>query len=574
MGITPLFASNKVVVKQDYNLELIFSGKHKKYYITDDIDLNSRTIVIGEGSTLVFKGGSFCNGKLVGNNTRIKADDYEIFRRGYTRYRAYKNANDSENTPPSIIKRYYDCIIIEGTWNNKKCGHNWTGLLDDSQEDVMLALRNYILLHKEGSDVLVPLIKAFGYEAMRIPGNHKIDFCGSHLDYPDDLSIWEDNSIPLPNDAVRQNLESGYGLLSLESNTTIKNLSINGKASLRQNEPLRLGVSCIISIGNANNVTLENIYISNVHGPSITAQAGSKNLTFRGCIFKDIGEHIVYSHQYKGFCRFDNCVFDTWDSERLSVYRNGLNYLYKHNPPIDKQDVSYNELYNFKLQFNDCKFYNPKRINNQGRTLGGFITGSFPAVVYVNNCIFVGSQPALNPGGGEVISEESGKNWRLILRNCDGTPVVYASRSNYNIITEFYDCVNIPFRTVYAKHYERCELILDVYEDNIENVSLSFNREFARPLIIKDCEFIDNGSSSKVNHPVFHRPIIFENCKFTNYSGRSIESNLITIKDGYSSVVMFKSCSFNLPNYQLVAGNIRDDIIYFKDCIIDSVKKE
>ena len=104
----------------------------------------------------------------------------------------------------------------------------------------------------------------------------------------------------------------------------------------------------------------------------------------------------------------------------------------------------------------------------------------------------------------------------MIVRGSDGAPYIYPSKANYNIITEFYNCVNIPFRSAYAKRYENCELFVDLYEDNIENVSPSFEKEFREPLLVKNCVFVDRGSGMKTNHPSFHRPIVFEGCRFSN----------------------------------------------------------
>lgn len=526
----PGYACPSVEVRQNMVVVRVLAGEHTKYYIREDIDLYGNTVRIGKGSTLVFRGGSFSNGTVVGNETRVDASNYEIFKRGYTRYRAYVKAGQPETAHPSLKREYHHSIIIGGTWENNTCKSNWTGLLNDSHEDVMLAVRNYILLHKPGVKVAMPAINALGYESTRIPGNHYIDFNGSTISYPENLSIWEDKTMTLPEGARHRSLESGYGLFSMEDNTTISNLTIDGKASYRQDEILRLGVSCLISVGNANNVTFEKVTVVNALGPGMTAQAGAKDLTFQKCIFRNIGEHIMYSHQYKGYCHFVGCIFDTWDSERLSVYREGKDYVYKHSPQRNVEGVTIDDLYSFELTFVNCTFNNPRRVNSQGRILGGFVTGDFPVAVKLDNCTFIGEQPVLNPGGGPNVSEEAGKNWKMIVRRCNGAPSVYPSRANYNIVTEFYDCVNIPFRTVYARRYERCTMYYDVYEDNIENVSPSYEREFSEPLIVKDCVFMDRGEETVINHPLFHRPIEYVNCRFDSNSHRAKVLDRLTVR--------------------------------------------
>lgn len=561
IAVEDSYALSHVVVNQDMDMVKVFSGKNSKYVIREDVDLEGKRVVIGDGSIIVFRGGSLSNGSVVGTNTRVKANNYEIFKRGYTRYRAFIAKESKRGYPPTLKKEYHECIVLEGTWNNRKCGTNWTGLLNKSNEDIMLAVKNYVVLHASGTKVIIPRINAFGYEMTKFPGDHTIDFNNSTISYPDDLNVWEDSTIEIPFDATPCPMESGYGLITVNSNTTVKNLSIDGKSSFRQNETIRLGVSNIICIGNSQNVRFESVILSNVLGPAMVAHPKSKDITFKNCSFYNVGEHILYSQQYLGYCRFEGCTFDTWDSERISVYRDGTNYLYKHTPYQEHGDATYEELYAFDLSFTDCTFINPKRVNSQGRTLGGFLTGNFPVVVKVNNSKFIGSAPKLNPGGKDEISEKSGKMFKMIVRGCDGAPYVYPSKANYNIITEFYNCKNIPFRIVYAKRYENCEMNIDIYEDNIENISSSFETEFSEPLIVKNCVFTDKGNNVKINHPLFHRPVVFEGCTFNSNVKRDNIAGFIAVKTNEKEVITFKSCNLYLPNIRLVDGDNSNYIV-------------
>ena len=196
-----------------------FAGEKTRYIIKENIDLGGKKIVIGKGSTLVFRGGSLANGMVVGNGTRINADNYEIFKRGYTRYRAFFKKGVSNNSPPSVEKKYHNCIILEGSWSNKKCGSRWTGLLNGSKEDAMLAIKNYVVLHLSGSNVTVPTFEARGYESTTFPGGYTIDFSNSIISYPDDLDSWVDATIIIPVDAMAAPMESGYGLITLDTHT-------------------------------------------------------------------------------------------------------------------------------------------------------------------------------------------------------------------------------------------------------------------------------------------------------------------------------------------------------------------
>ena len=484
--------NRRIFVRQDDDLVRVFETQNAFFIIEDDLDLEGQKVRIGGGSVIVFRGGTLSNGIVEGTNTRVEADDYEIFKRGYVRYRAYIEEGAKRNAPPSVKIEYHDCLFIEGTWDNSYCGKNWTGLLDNNQEDIMLAIKNFVTLHKNNAEVSFPTINAIGYERAELPGNHIIDFNHSTISYPDDLSIWEDKSITIPETATPCSLESSWGFVSIKGNTTIKNLTIDGKSEHRKNEIIRKGVSCLLYIGITDNVVIENVSIINALGPAVCSHSRTKNVLFKNCRFYNIGEHVIYSHQNLGFCHFVDCSFDTWDSERISEYRDGFDYLFKHVPLYEEHKITYEELYSFDLSFTKCTFNNPRRVNSQGRTIGGFFTGTFPVVIHLTDCKFTGAYPIINPGKGSLITEKVGKAYRLVARGCDGAPYVYSGKSNCNIITEFYDCVNIPFRTVYAKRYEKCRLFLDVYESDVENVTPGFEREFSEPLIIKDCFFTYN----------------------------------------------------------------------------------
>lgn len=57
----------------------LFSYSGIIYKIVGDIDLDGGTLTIATGSTLDFQGGSFNNGTIVGNNTKINAGLCKIF---------------------------------------------------------------------------------------------------------------------------------------------------------------------------------------------------------------------------------------------------------------------------------------------------------------------------------------------------------------------------------------------------------------------------------------------------------------------------------------------------------------
>lgn len=83
-------------------LNIMFSYSGIIYKICADIDLGGGTLTVATNSTLDFQGGSFSNGTIVGQNTKIKAGLTEIF----------------------------DNITINGTWNNNNSYLEWFNLIN------------------------------------------------------------------------------------------------------------------------------------------------------------------------------------------------------------------------------------------------------------------------------------------------------------------------------------------------------------------------------------------------------------------------------------------------------------
>lgn len=66
-------------VKTIEDIQALFTKANQIYKITKDIDLGEGTLTIPAGCTLDFQGGSFSNGTIQGNNTKIKAGLEKIF---------------------------------------------------------------------------------------------------------------------------------------------------------------------------------------------------------------------------------------------------------------------------------------------------------------------------------------------------------------------------------------------------------------------------------------------------------------------------------------------------------------
>lgn len=99
-----LFSKVKYI-KQTNTIDILntmFSYSGVIYKICADIDLGGGTLTVATGSTLDFQGGSFSNGTIVGQNTKIKAGLTKIF----------------------------DNITINGTWNNNNSYLEWFNLIN------------------------------------------------------------------------------------------------------------------------------------------------------------------------------------------------------------------------------------------------------------------------------------------------------------------------------------------------------------------------------------------------------------------------------------------------------------
>ena len=99
------------------------------YKITKDIDLGHGVLTIPEGCTLDFQGGSFTDGTIVGNNTKIKSDLSQIFK----------------------------SIIVSGTWKSEESSPIWFGADNTATIDSTIAFQSSIkLLASYGGTLRIP----------------------------------------------------------------------------------------------------------------------------------------------------------------------------------------------------------------------------------------------------------------------------------------------------------------------------------------------------------------------------------------------------------------------------------
>lgn len=104
-----------------------FNKANVIYKITKDIDLDGGTLTIPAGCTLDFQGGSFVNGTIIGNNTKINAGLSNVFK---------------------------PAITLAGTWNVKEICVDW--FISNKSSNCSPAIQNSItLLANNGGGTLL-----------------------------------------------------------------------------------------------------------------------------------------------------------------------------------------------------------------------------------------------------------------------------------------------------------------------------------------------------------------------------------------------------------------------------------
>ena len=181
-------------------LNIMFSYSGVIYKICADIDLGGGTLTIATGSTLDFQGGSFSNGTIVGNNTKIIAGLQKIFN------------ND---------------IILTRTWNVEESYPEWFGAVGDGVTNDTIALTKCI------NYFTVTSLSARTYitdQIDNIPSFRTIKGCGKK-------SIIQANpSMKLTNSHLLRTKDGGSGIIFSNfvllggSNSTEANYKIGGIA--------------------------------------------------------------------------------------------------------------------------------------------------------------------------------------------------------------------------------------------------------------------------------------------------------------------------------------------------------
>ncbi len=540
------------VIKKGMDYQTAFAARNTKYVIKEDINLGGKTIRIGEGSTLVFKGGSLANGTLVGNKTRVKADDYEIFKtgrrtfRGYTLNGSYKYAIKTEGA-----------IIIEGTWQNNKCGSRWTGLLSlDDNLCAGLAINNYIKLHKAGQAIVFPQGQTYYvYDRIRCSG-HSIDFNNTTIKSID-FGMVESYSISLPDGAQPRALKSLYGLLDFNADDAyIKNLTIDGRASQRFEIP-SLGTECLISMASYKNCLLQNVTIKDAVGCGICTDAIS-NCTFDNVIIYCCGEHGVYTHAYKGTLRFNNCRFINCGQDSSIFKQRGASACLNFS---GARDQAYAALIDLKAYFTDCTFES---------TATNYVATFYSDIPYAEflRCKWKG-----NAKGYSIISpklaEQIGRLVEFKFIECDNP--CYRINS-YNTIRRLIRCTNVHNPFADSIELTDCEITVG-YADIENKYTGQFFDQYDIPVICARCIFRKGSDDNAIRNTITSpRPMVFDSCKwvFDSSAAKKYRGSYFLVLSDYedkgtvSKSVVFTNCDISIDKYRMLYCSNTD--ILFDTC--------
>lgn len=545
------YACRKVTVRQGVDLVKVFTGKNTKYVIEQDINLGGKTVKIGEGSTLVFQGGRLANGTLVGNKTKVKADDYEIFKHGRRIFRGY-----TLNGSYKYAMKTLNAIVIEGTWDNTQCGSKWTGMDVFTQNECAgLAINNYIRLHKRGSEVTFPKNGVYYVYEQIVCSGYSVDFNNSVIKSIDFNQV-EDNTVALPRGAQTRSLKSLYGLIEFNGdNAFIKNLTIDGRASHRDEIP-SLGTECLISMASNKNCQLQNIQLIDAVGCVICTYAISNctfdNMTIRGC-----GEHGIYTHAYDGNLKFNNCQFINCGQDPILYKQRGQSACVKFSGSRDK---GFAALKNLKAYFTDCSF------ESSSKTPVATFYSDIPYAEFLR-CKWQGVQgySIVTP----KIAEQTGRLVELKFVECDNP--CYRIRS-VNAVRRLIRCTNVSNPFADAIELTDCEVNVG-YADIENNYTTPFANQYDTPVVCTNCKFLKDEEDKPIRNTITNpRPMVFNRCQWSfdpsiaqtqrgsYYIALSNPSN----KGARTKSVEFNHCDIDMDKYRLLYCSDTD--IKFDNC--------
>lgn len=118
-----LYGKGYKILRRGVDLQSQLNQENTIYEIRYNFDLNGKTIDIPKGCSLVFSGGSFDNGCLLGNNTSIVAGAYKIFGDGLVLHKycfSYKVDNVETNIELKWLNIKQRMVRYETTSDKRK----------------------------------------------------------------------------------------------------------------------------------------------------------------------------------------------------------------------------------------------------------------------------------------------------------------------------------------------------------------------------------------------------------------------------------------------------------------------
>ena len=260
------------------NIQNKFKKANVIYKITKDYDLEGGTLIIPVGCTLDFQGGSFKNGTIVGNDTKIETEQEKIFN---------------------------EDIIINGSWNVSYINSNW--FKNSNKKDVIKQLVNFtnddvqntIIIESGNYSVSVPknIHNIEGNAAFYLKSNTNLIINGtiSLVDSPYRatviISTNNKNNIKISGSGTlvgnKINMPStvdgefGHGIYVTGNNIEINDIKIKdcwGDAILIGNE---------ITHNISSNITIQNVELFSCRRQGISVLYG-KNIYIKNCLIHDI----------------------------------------------------------------------------------------------------------------------------------------------------------------------------------------------------------------------------------------------------------------------------------------------
>ena len=210
------------------------------YEIRYDFDLNREEIKFKPGCTLVFNGGSFSNGVLYGQDTRLK-----------------------------YVSTIFYHITINGSWKVPKIYSYLYGNVEEDNLYNLLALQNesiYNYIYISGDKEYVVTPRDLG--GMTIKSN-----CTVEINATIRLKVKDNTAISF----ILQLWKPGIGKNNRIENVYIKGAGVllgNFEESMPNYNPNSLGVRLYYS----NNVKIEGIKIQNVQGDGVSTSVGCDNI--------------------------------------------------------------------------------------------------------------------------------------------------------------------------------------------------------------------------------------------------------------------------------------------------------